>query len=160
MSDDLLNDETQRKATQTLGRSLVQRASHHGHTGLMISYLVPDGSQRHVGTLTDFGDITARSDTGGAGWLLRRPGLRPVEAMPRARGVLSGRDLEVFFRLSRPDELIRSQIRTGWLTGETPPDYDVGPPARRASGPPAHAPPLGSDRHPATDPAPGSYVLT
>ncbi len=78
-----------------------------------------------LNTLVDFADITALTSTGGTGWLLRGPGLRLVEALTYARGVLSGRDLETFFRLLRPDELIWARMRAGWLMGEAPPAYDV-----------------------------------
>ncbi|MFL6126477.1 PHA/PHB synthase family protein [Actinophytocola sp.] len=78
-----------------------------------------------LNTLADFADITALTRTGATGWLLRGPGLRLVEALTSARGVLDGQALEAFFRLLRPDELIWSRLRAGWLMGETAPAYDV-----------------------------------
>jgi polyhydroxyalkanoate synthase len=102
-----------------------------GLIALMLAAWLDDGHRPRLrsitalNTLADFADITARTTTGGAGWLLRGPGVRLVEAMTAVRGVLDGRDLELFFRLLRADELIWSRMRAGWLMGETPPAYDV-----------------------------------
>ncbi|MEV7098342.1 alpha/beta fold hydrolase [Amycolatopsis sp. NPDC051045] len=78
-----------------------------------------------LNTLVDFADITALTRTGGTGWILRNLGVRLVEALTSARGVMSGRNLEVFFRLLRSDDLIWSRMKAGWLMGEAPPAYDL-----------------------------------
>jgi polyhydroxyalkanoate synthase len=78
-----------------------------------------------LNTLADFTDITALTRAGGAGRLLRGPGVRLVEALTATQGVMSGRNLETFFRLLRSDDLIWSRMKAGWLMGERPPAYDL-----------------------------------
>ncbi|PXX71779.1 polyhydroxyalkanoate synthase [Nocardia tenerifensis] len=78
-----------------------------------------------LSTLTDFTDIRSEFGTGGTGWLLRVLGLPLMETLTYTRGVLSGRSLEVFFRLLRSDELIWSRMRASWLSGEAAPAYDI-----------------------------------
>lgn len=78
-----------------------------------------------MSTLADFSDYTDLTTTGGTGWLLRALGLPLVDALTSTRGIMSGRDLEMFFRLLRADELIWSRMRARWLLGEPSPAYDL-----------------------------------
>lgn len=78
-----------------------------------------------VNTLIDFTEIADLASTGGVGRLLRGPGLRLVQAMTASQGVMSGRNLEAFFRLLHSEELIWARMRAGWLMGETAPAYDL-----------------------------------
>ncbi|MEV6823801.1 alpha/beta fold hydrolase [Amycolatopsis sp. NPDC051102] len=102
-----------------------------GLIGLMLAAWLDDDHRPRLRTVTalntlaDFTDITALTRAGGIGLLLRGPGVRLVEALTAAQGVMSGRNLELFFRLLRSDDLIWSRLKAGWLLGERPPAYDL-----------------------------------
>jgi polyhydroxyalkanoate synthase len=102
-----------------------------GLLGLMLAAWLDDGHRPRLRSVTalnsplDFTDITDITGAGAVGWFLRGPGRRLADAVSSAQGVMSGRNLELFFRLLRSDELLWARMRAGWLMGETAPAYDL-----------------------------------
>lgn len=102
-----------------------------GLIGLMLAAWLDDRALPGLRSITawnalvDFSDVAEAARTGVTGRLLRGPALRLAEALTTARGFVSGKHLDAFFRLLRSEELIWSAMRDRWLMGEPPPTYDV-----------------------------------
>ncbi len=102
-----------------------------GLLALMLAAWLDEGHRPRLRSITainamvDFTEIADQAATGVVGRVLRGPGLRLVQAMTATQGVMSGRNLEMFFRLLHSEELIWARMRAGWLLGETAPAYDL-----------------------------------
>ncbi|MFG2000598.1 PHA/PHB synthase family protein [Spirillospora sp. NPDC048911] len=83
------------------------------------------GSISAFNTRVDFTDVADGVASGVAGRLLRGAGLDLFDGVTAFRGTVPGRELDLFFRLLRFNDLVGRYVITNWLMGEQPGGFDV-----------------------------------
>ncbi|MGW0246592.1 PHA/PHB synthase family protein [Nocardia goodfellowii] len=78
-----------------------------------------------LNSMTDFADITDITTSGAVGLFSRGLGIHLLERLSSNKGIMSGQNLEAFFRVLRANDLIWSYVKANWLMGQAPPAYDI-----------------------------------